>query len=264
MTKKKGDGIDVYKMIEMNKIDPPLGQVRMNIPQDMIQGLADNIREMGLFNPILLTGSDGRYEIIQGHRRYLAFQVLGRKEIPAKVVEMDGTTVALARASENLQREELTPIEEGCVYQDLTERFNMNYVDISKKMGKSPNVVKRRLDLMRMPAVLQQAIHEGKISVTVGEELWILKDDAATDYYLSFAIENGATKDVVRQWVRDHQSKVRTAKMAGERGVSPDSPMEPRPVYVPCDVCREAMEIGTELVIRTCPECGKKIQAAMS
>ncbi len=263
MAKKKDDGVDVYESVAMNRIDPPSGQVRMEIPKESIGELAENIREQGLFNPILLVLVNGRYEIVQGHRRYLAFVNLGRKEIAAKIVKMDEVTVALARGSENLQREELSPIEEGAIYQDLQDRFNMKYEQISKRMGKSPHVVKRRMDLMRMPTVLQKAIHEKLISASVGEELWRLREEAAIDYYLSFAIDNGATKEVVRDWVKEHQSKLRAEARAGDMDRSPRSPMEPLPTYVPCDVCKGAMEIGTEMVIRACKECGQKILEAL-
>jgi len=252
-----------YQDIPLAQIKEPDLRIRLEISQEAITELADNIRSQGLLQPILLRQVDNGYEIVAGHRRFLAFRHLGRPSIPAKIVKMDDTEVALARASENISRTDLSPLEEGAIYIDLHERLGLSYDQIAQKMGKRPGVVKRRMDLIKMPPNLQKAIHEKKISVSAAEELWSISDPAVLDYYLQFAIDHGATQMVCRQWVKDWKDSKRRAKEGAEKGVSPSSPAEPRPVYIACDICTGPFELGKEVTIRACPDCAKRIQEAL-
>jgi len=129
-------------------------------------------------------------------------------------------------------------------------------------MGKSVGVVKRRLDLLRMPPQLQKAVHRKQIGYSVAEELWSISDDEAFDYLLGITIDHGATQAVVRQWVKERKdAKRREDAGAGESSPLP-APLEPRPSYVACDLCSGPMEIGTETLYRTCPECSEGIKKA--
>lgn len=261
MTKSISKG--EYLEIPLDKIDPPHGIIRLEIPLERVVELADNIREQGLLQPILVRSCGKRYEIVAGHRRFLAFKHLSLPSIPARIVKMNDCSVALARASENLSRDDLSPLEEGAIYIDLRDTHNLTYDEIGKRMGKSPGVVKRRMDLLKMPPNLQKAVHLKQIGQTVAEELWSLGDEAAIDYYLGFAIDNGATKDVVRGWVKDWRNARRRSETAGEGTPSPPSPMESRPVWVTCDLCLGPMELGKETVIRCCPDCDKSLKEAL-
>jgi ParB family chromosome partitioning protein len=263
MTAKKEKVVDEYREIALDKIDEPSGVVRLNISQDLVEELGDNILEQGLFNPILIRAVGKRFEIIAGHRRYLAFKYLHKTHIPAKVTKMDDLTVALARAAENIFREDLSPIEEGAIYLDLQEKHNMNFDQISRRMKKPPSRVKRRMDLLRMPVCLQKAVHAKQISTSVAEWLWKFKDEAVIEYYLSIAIDNGVSKRVVELWIKDYERDLRVSKEAGNGGHSPLNPNEPTKYYAPCDLCSDAMEGGTETAFRACQACTDRIKEAL-
>lgn len=247
----------------LENIDPPTHVARFEVDPEKIQELADSIQAVGQLQPIELRPHDGRYEIVSGHRRFLATKLLGRKAIWAVVVERDDITCIIARATENLAREDLSPLEEAEIYRVLFDDQKMSIEEIGKRFGKSPGVVKRRLDLLKMPPQLQKAIHSRQISWSVGEELWRLVDLAAIDYYLGFAVDHGATKDVVRLWVHDHLKAKRTQENAGDGGGGFASPLENRPVYVSCDICHGPMEIGQETTLRCCGNCTALIKQAM-
>lgn len=252
-----------YQDIPLTQIKEPEGIIRLEIPHEKIVELAESIRHQGLLQPIVVRQINDHYEIVAGHRRYLAFQYLTYPVIPCRIIEMDDTAVALARATENLTRQDLTPIEEGAIYKDLRDTHNLSYEEIGKRMGKSAGAIKRRIDLLRMPPDLQKALHERKINMSVAEELWSLGDSTAISYYLPFAIENGATKDVVRGWVKDYKDTKRREASSSEQGDSLPNPMEKRPVWVACDLCTGPMELGTETVIRACPDCIKRLKEAL-
>jgi len=251
------------KEISLNIIDEPGGRIRLEIDPESIADLAANIAEVGLLQPIIVRKNKERFEIVAGHRRYLAFQLLKKKRIAVIVRDLDDVACALARASENLGRVDLSPIEEAAIYSNLRDEHKLTVDKISERMGKSIGVVKRRLDLLKMPACLQKAIHSKQIKYGVAEELWSLGDLGKIEYFLAFAVEHGATVLVVRAWVQDEKKKMRLKNGDVGGGESLANPMQTRPVYVACDLCLGSMEIGTETVIRACEVCTKAIKKAV-
>lgn len=254
----------VTKLVKMNLIDRPKEGVRMEIDPESVTELANSIHEQGLLQPILIRKTGSRFEIVAGDRRFLAHQQLARKDIRATIVEMSDLECALARATENLTRADLTPLEEAAIYKDLYEVRKLTPEQIGKKMGKSPGTIIRRMTILKMDPCLQKAVHEKSISVSAAEELAVIKDIASLEYYLECAVEHGATKDVCRLWAKDWKDTQRRKATAGEGGGLPQAPFESKPTYVTCDTCLGAMELGKEVVLRVCPSCAKSIKDAVS
>ena len=247
----------------MIEIDEPGVIDRMEIDPDGITELAENISEIGLLQPVLLRPVKDRYEIVAGHRRFLACQRLGLPSIDAVVKEMTNQEAAIIRASENLSRENLTPLEESNIFANLITNHKMTMEQVAKKFGYKAGTIKRRLEILRMPPQLQDAVHKKRISVSVAEALWPVSDLTHLDYLLSFAIDGGCTKEVAVSWCKDWKDVERRKKSPGGEGVQDFGPNEPRPTYVPCDLCVQAMEIGQETVLRVCPKCIKIIKENM-
>lgn len=253
----------VTKLVKMDLIDRPKEGVRMEIDPESVTELANSIQEQGLLQPILIRKSGSRFEVVFGDRRLLAHRQLDRKDIRATIVEMTDLECALARATENLARADLTPLEEAAIYRDLYNNRRLTPERIGKKVGKSPGTVIRRMAILRMDPCLQKAVHEKKVSVSAAEELAAIKDIASLEYYLECAIEHGATKDVCRLWAKDWKDTQRREDTAGEGGSLPQAPFESKPIYVTCETCLGAMELGKEVVLRVCPGCAKAIQDGM-
>lgn len=251
------------KDVFLDLIDEPQGFLRMDINSQDIDDLASSISEVGLLQPILLAIDGDRFEIVFGHCRFLAHKKLGLPKIKALVRVMSRDEIVLARATENIARKNLTPLEEAATYQELLDIHKLPLDQVARKMGKSLGTIKRRLDLLRMPPSLQKAVHAKQISVTVAEELWPISDPADLEYYLSFALDGGCTREVARSWAKEWRDKKRREANPGEPTPSQLAPNEPRPVYVACDLCLGSMEIGTETVMRLCPGCFKIIKQNM-
>lgn len=256
---------DQEKMIPINQVTRPKKEMRLEIDDEGIESLAASIDALGLMQAILVrpTGSQ-EYEIVYGDRRFLAHKLLGKKEIRCKVRTLDDDEVVLMRASENIDREDVSPVEEAMTYQELKDEHGLTVEVIAKRMGKTVGLVKRRLDLLRMPQVLQKAVHKKQIGYSVAEELWRLGDQGEIEYYLQFAAEHGATQAIVRGWVKDSLDMRRRAESGTGEARRDGSPMEPAPVYIACDTCKEPMQVGKESVIRCCPECTKAIKKALN
>jgi len=249
--------------ILLSLIDRPAAPDRLSIDPEYIKELAASIADLGLLNPILLCPRGGRFEIVAGDCRYLALLSLGRVYAPCVVQDLDAETVSISRATENLQRKDLTIIEEARIYQALHNDHNMTWDQIAKRTGKPAAQVKRRYDLLKLPEILIKALHEKKIGYTVAEELSRIKDEARIEYYLSFCIDHGATKEVVSGWVKEELALIRQKTSPGEGGGWGAPSIELKPVYVPCDICTGPMEISKVVSLRICGDCNRIIQTNM-
>jgi len=252
------------KEIALEKLDEPKGTIRLEIDPGKIASLAENIEQVGLLQPINVRAVADRFEIVAGHRRYLAFKKLGRKKIACIVGHFSDVGSALARASENLGRVDLSLMEEAAIYSDLHDNHGLSHDEIGKCFGTSAGVVKRRLDLLKMPGQLQKAVHRKQISYSVAEELWRLGEESAIDYFLGYAIDHGVTQTVARGWVNDWKKEQRFKSGGTGEGGGDRSPAETRPVYICCDLCLGALELGKEHTIRACSKCAGLITAAIA
>lgn len=250
---------ETIRKVDLSLLDEPKGIVRMEINQEYISELAQSISEIGLLQPILVRPDGERYEVVFGHRRFLACKLAGLDQISALVRNMTDEEAAIARATENLAREDLTPIEEAATYRDLIDVYGMTVDRVARKVGITPGTVKRRLDLLKMPPELQKAVHTKLISMTVAEELWGIDDAASLDYYLSFAIDGGCTKETARQWCKEFKDARRRSFTTGGGSGGELSPLEPRPHYVTCDICLEPARIEETKAFMVCSVCQELI-----
>lgn len=254
---------EVFRKLEIKQIDPPGDITRMEITDVDIAELASSIEEQGLLQPILVNKAGDRFEIVAGHRRYLAHKLLKRARIMCKVVDIDPETVALQRAMENLQRKDLSPLEEGVIYFNLNTAHGLSIDNIAKRSGLSAGVVRRRMDILNMPELLQKAVHEKKVNATVAEELMMCGDPGHRDYLIQMASEHGVTRDVVRLWVSDWKKGLRAGKSASEGGGGVRSILEPEIIYRACDVCKGPVDLAAVRELRMCPGCYRNIKNAL-
>ena len=139
------------RLIKLDQIDEPVEADRLEVDMDEVRSLAENIQEVGLIYAILVRPVGDRFSIIAGHRRYLAHQILGESKIRCVVRDVSDCECALIRASENLHDVNLSCIEEAMIYQRLQKAFGLSHDEIGKRFGRSPGIVKRRLDLLKLP-----------------------------------------------------------------------------------------------------------------
>lgn len=247
----------IIKDLSLDLIDEPKGILRMDIDEVDLENLAQSISEIGLLQPIMVAVDGDRFEVVFGHRRYLAAKKLGLSKIRAIVRTMSLREIGIARATENISRSDLTPLEEAATYASLLKEYGFSIEQVAKKMAKSPATIKRRMDLLRMPPTLQNAVHKKRISMSVAEELWPISDTTDLEYYMSFALDGGCTTEVARSWCKDWRDAKRRKANNNEPTPSQLAPNEPRPIYVTCDMCMGPMELGQEIVMRICPDCLK-------
>lgn len=246
---------DVIRELRVDEISEPSERIRMEIDEDGIKELAESIRSIGLQQAIQVVEIEGGYEIVFGHRRWLAHKKLGLKRIKAVVVEKTAGEVKLARGIENIQHLDLTPVEEGATYFDLVENVGWSVEELAERMGKSAGLIKRRMAILRMPESFQKALHLGKVSMSVAEEIWSCPDVAHREYLLEMAVEHGVTQAVARLWVHDWKKAQRGAESGAEGGGGLREPLESEPIYRGCDICRGPVELREIKELRLCRGC---------
>ena len=146
-------------------IHPCPFQPRKDFSPETLRELADSIREQGIVQPLIVRKRNGSLELIAGERRWRAAQLLGLAEVPVIVREADDRAVLELALIENLQRENLNPIEEAQGYAQLIEQFQLKQEEVALKVGKSRAVVANALRLLKLPSALQNYIRDGRLSV---------------------------------------------------------------------------------------------------
>ena len=176
-SENKNTGGDITT-VRMSKIEPNKKQPRSNFDEEKINTLADSIKEHGLIQPIIITPSqNGMYKIVAGERRWRAAKKAKLKEIPALIREYNDEQVAEIALIENLQRENLNPIEEAVGYNLLIDEFNLTQEVISQRVGKSRSAVANSLRLLSLEKDIQKMLIDG--SLTSGHARAVLSLDTS-------------------------------------------------------------------------------------
>jgi ParB family chromosome partitioning protein len=163
--------------IEVAKISPNPFQPRKVFESHALRELADSIKEHGVIQPLVVTKTPVGYELIVGERRFRAAQLAGLEKVPAIIKEamVDQTKLEVALI-ENIQRQELNPIEEAQAYERLMKTFNLTQEEVAKKVGKSRPAVANTVRLLNLPAEIQRGVIEGKITEGHGRAILGLTD----------------------------------------------------------------------------------------
>lgn len=176
--------------LPVNKISPNRFQPRSIFDEERIQELAQTIHTHGMIQPIIVRKIDGDlYELIAGERRWRAVQTLEWETVPVIVRNMNDTETASVALIENLQREELTVIEEAQAYSQLLELHSLTQEALAQRLGKSQSTIANKLRLLKLPQEVQDALLEKKITERHARALIILKDEEVQLHILNEIIE---------------------------------------------------------------------------
>ena len=155
---------DKITKISVDLLIPNTYQPRKIFNDESLKELAASIKEYGILNPILVRKKDNLYEIIAGERRYRAAKLIGLNEVPVIIKEIPESKLAELALIENLQRENITPIEEAKSYQDILKLSSLKEEELSKIIGKSQSYISNKLRLLKLPSNIQDALINKKIS----------------------------------------------------------------------------------------------------
>lgn len=205
---KKGAG----EMLHVSDIEPRRDQPRKTFEREALQTLADSIAAYGVLQPIIVrenAQTPGTYEIIAGERRWRASKMAGLSEIPAIVFDGDELKAAQVSLIENIQREDLNPVEEALGYGALIERFGLTQDQVAKQVGKSRSTITNMLRLLDLPAEVLELLKSGELSTGHARALLGLAEEQDMIDLASRIIEKGLS-------VRDTETAVKRINEAKE------------------------------------------------
>lgn len=166
--------------VKLSEIEPNRDQPRKEFNEEALSELADSISQHGILQPLLVRPLfAGGYQIVAGERRWRAARMAGIAEVPVVIRDMDDAEVMQLALIENLQREDLSPLEEARGYQSLMEQYEFTQDEVSRTVGKSRPAVTNSLRLLSLPQEIQEMIEAGELSAGHGRALLAFKDGGA-------------------------------------------------------------------------------------
>lgn len=179
------------EQVESKRIQPCSFQPRKDFTDESLNELADSIREQGIVQPLIVRTAGDKFELIAGERRWRAAQLAGLEKVPIVVREADDGTVLELALVENLQRENLNPMEEAHGYAQLIENFELTQDQASKRVGKSRAMVANSLRLLRLSDEVQAYLRHGQLSVGHAKVILGVSNPADQNYIAQKTIKDG-------------------------------------------------------------------------
>ena len=194
--------------VPLHDIDPPPNPMRFEMDEKKMQELMDSFVLVGQLQPIGVYPLEGRLAIEYGHRRYVAAERLGWREIECKVFTQEEIKNGAAMLAENVEREDVTEAEEAVMFAEAQEKYGLDEEGLVARFKKGKNYIADRLALLRNDQDVFKALQERKINFSVARELNKVKDKGYRRYYLDAAIRGGATARAVMGWRQQLEAQV--------------------------------------------------------
>lgn len=185
-----------YQMIAVDKIRPNPFQPRQIFDRKKLVELANSIKESGIFQPLVLRqpiSAVERYEIIAGERRYRASIIAGLTKVPAIIRDFSDETTREAAIVENLQREDLSPLEEAEAYQAMIKELGLTQAQVSERLGKSRPYIANYLRLLGLPTAVKELLQAGEISMGQARTLLGVKQERQIEKLAQRTVQEGLT-----------------------------------------------------------------------
>ena len=208
--------VQVKKTLRTAELEPNRDQPRKAFSDEAITALADSIREHGMLQPILVRPiSSGGYQIVAGERRWRAARMAGLDEVPVNIRELSDLETMQIAIIENLQRENLNPIEEAAGYNDLIEKFGMTQEKVAKMVGRSRSAVANAVRILSLPDRVLKMVENGEISAGHARALLGFEDEEMLIATALRAADGGLTVRQVEKAAQksaEHQEEAAAAK----------------------------------------------------
>ncbi len=205
-------------ILPVDQIDAGHRQPRKRFADAGLTELAESIKSAGILQPILVTKNGTRYRILAGERRFRAARLAGLSEIPVLVRDgLEDRDHLLLALVENIQREDLTPLEEADAYRQLRDELGMTQEDIAQRVGKDRATIANTLRLLKLPATVKAALEEGQL--TAGHARALLMLPSAAD-------QETLTKEITQKGLSVRMTEARVAEMLGETRQDPAKPVK--------------------------------------
>jgi ParB family chromosome partitioning protein len=212
--------------IPISAIRPNPQQPREHFDEETLASLADSIREVGVLQPILVRERDGEYEMIAGERRWRAARRVGMQTIPAIIRSADNATMLQQAIVENVQREQLNPLEEAAAYQQLIEDFALTHDEVAARVGKSRATITNTLRLLQLPPAIQRALKDGGLRMGHARALLGTPDRAFQEHLARRIVAEDLSVREVEEAIRNRDESPASRTAVAESKLRPPGLLE--------------------------------------
>jgi len=247
------------KHIRLDKIKSPEFDTRLGNSPDDDDELRDSIKELGVLEPILTKEVTDGFEIICGNRRFIEAGRAGLAAIPCIVVKVTGAQSDKMKIHENLKRLPLSHVDQAYTFAYLIKEYKMTELQIATLVGKSISYVSQHLSLLASDPTLVAAVHDGRLNFSVARELVKCKDPDERLRLAEIIEKNGASSQVVQDWVRDSNRETDLQNNEIPKTFSQNENLQPQIPMYPCRACEVPTSIVDLVTVRFCPECNRVI-----
>ena len=205
------EGETIVKMVDINEVEPNYEQPRKKFDEIELQELSKSILEHGIIQPLIVREKEGKYEIVAGERRYRAARLASVNEIPIIVKTFSEQETLEVALIENIQREDLNPMELASAYSLLMDRFDLNQEQVADKVGKSRPSVANIMRLLKLNPYVQEKLREGEITFGHARALLAVKDLTVqkhlTDVIIGRALSVRETEKYIQELAKKKKNK---------------------------------------------------------
>jgi len=214
---ESGPSKDGVSYIDINEIKPNRNQPRKLFDADRLQELADSIQEHGVIQPLIVRSVDNGYELVAGERRWRAARLAGLKAVPCLLRELTEEENALIAIIENMQREDLNPIEEAEGLNRMIDAFGLTQEQVSKSVGKSRPYITNSLRLLKLPIEIKDMLSQGTLTPGHGRALLAMSDPKVQLIVAQKIVSDGLSVRAVEAMVQKKQGTKTPAHKHAER-----------------------------------------------
>lgn len=245
------------RRVHVSEIRPNPRQPRRYFDEQRIAELAESIRQQGMLQPLVVRKADSGYELIVGERRFRAAQRAGLERIPVIVKEVSDAESLEIALVENIQREELTPIEEALAYRQLMDEFRLTQEDVARRVGKSRPVIANLLRVLNLPEEIKEDVDRGHLSVGHARSLLALETSQQQIELARHVIRKGLSVRETETLVAHSLEQGTASTMAQDQTSGPEKPVGRVDIYLKAIEEDLMRELGTKVRLHSRKKGGK-------
>ena len=208
--------------IDINSVEPNRDQPRKNFEEDALLELSESIKQYGIIEPLVVQKKDDYYMIIAGERRWRASKMAGLKKVPAVIKDLTDQEIVEISLIENIQREDLNPIEEALAYKQLIDTFDLKQDEVAERVSKSRTVITNSIRLLKLDEKVQQMVIDGTISSGHARTILSLTDKDQQVRMAERVMDEGLTVRDLEKEIKALQKNDSSTKSGKEKKTSVD------------------------------------------
>ncbi len=238
-------------MLAISQVEPGLNQPRKRFDDEALADLAASIEEHGIIQPLTVRRlSTGYYQIIAGERRWRAAKLAGRREVPVVIIEADDRKVMEIGLIENLQREDLNPVEEAEGYLALLTDFGLTQEELAHRMGKSRPAIANALRLTALPPAVRELMIDGKLTAGHGRAVLMVEGEQAQTAFAQRIVDEGWS-------VRQAEARAKSFTLRPPEDLPPKDSPDPHEIYVKAVEKDLSVRLGRKVSIKNGAKKGR-------